>query len=377
MLLRILAVALTLPLAAQEVDYLTQIKPLFAARCYECHGEKEQEADLRLDRRSAVFHAKEADWVIKPGNAKDSSVVQRIKLPKDDIDIMPAEGEPLTADEISLISRWIDQGAKWPEDGADEAPAAPKKPLIEIIEVTLTDAQASAAKEAVATLQTRGAVAGPIAREQAALDVNLSLVRPVAGDADLTAVGQLGPALVWLNLSRSAVTDAGLAQHARCTSLRRLHLAQTDTGDAGLAHLAGLANLRFLNLFGTKVTDQGLNHLHGLAQLEKIFLWQSSVTDAGVAALQKALPQLVVDRGGYADQVLKVAADLAAAEAKEKAAVAGKAANTKCPVSGEPIDPEFSVVFEDRTVAFCCTKCKAKFEAEPSKFAPNLPPKKD
>ncbi len=377
MLARALALAFALPVAAQDVDYLTQIRPILSARCYECHGEKEQEADLRLDRRSAVFHAKEADWVIKPGHAKDSLLVQRISLPKDDVDIMPAEGDPLSADEIALISRWIDQGAKWPEDAEGVTHTAPAKPVVEVIEVALTEAERSAAGSAVAALQTRGAVAGPIARDHDGIDVNLSLLRPAANDADLKTVGQLGPALVWLNVSRSGISDAGVAQLAACRNLRRLHLAQTTVGDDALATVGKLAELRFLNLFGTKVTDAGLAHLHGATHLEKVFLWQTGVTDAGVVALQAALPKLVIDRGGYAEQVLKVSQDLAAAEAKEKAAVAGKAVNTKCPVSGEAVDPAQTFVFEGRTVAFCCDKCKAKFEAEPGKFTPNLPPKTD
>jgi len=46
---------------------------------------------------------------------------------------------------------------------------------------------------------------------------------------------------------------------------------------------------------------------------------------------------------------------------------------TKCPVSGEPIDPSASTkMATGETVYFCCSKCAAKFKAEPAKFAKNL-----
>src|SRR5688572_5244448 len=143
----------SLAAAQDKVDFAKQIQPIFAARCYECHGEEEQEADLRLDRRSGVFHAKEEDWVIKPGKADTSPLVQRIKLPPDDADVMPAEGDPLTPEQIALIERWIQEGATWPEEAA--AAAATHVPAAETFAITLTASEKAAADAAVARLQAR------------------------------------------------------------------------------------------------------------------------------------------------------------------------------------------------------------------------------
>ncbi|MCB1224572.1 MAG: YHS domain-containing protein [Verrucomicrobiales bacterium] len=51
------------------------------------------------------------------------------------------------------------------------------------------------------------------------------------------------------------------------------------------------------------------------------------------------------------------------------AALAGKAVNTECPVSGKAVKANCTSEFDGKTVAFCCGKCKAKFDADPSKFA--------
>lgn len=368
-------VFLTTAAAQEKVDFATQIRPIFEQRCTECHGAKEQEADLRLDTRSGAFPENEKHWVIRPGKPAESELLKRIKLPASDADVMPAEGDPLPADQIALIERWITEGAVWPDEGGATAKPPTHEPApVEQIVIELDAAQREAVDAAAETLRARGAVVGPIARDLLALDVNLSLLRPKAGDEEVALLAGVAPALVWLNVSRSDVTDAGLATLARCTKLRRLHLAETAVGDAGIAHLRGLSELRFLNLFGTKVTDRGLATLQGLARLEKLFLWQTQVTDAGVAALQRALPKLVIDRGGYADEILKVAAELAAAETKEKAARPDGVVNSKCPVSGEAVDAKVTLVHEGRTVAFCCANCRAKFEADPAKFAPSLPP---
>ncbi|MEZ5965416.1 MAG: c-type cytochrome domain-containing protein [Planctomycetota bacterium] len=359
-----------------KIDFAQAIAPIFKARCYECHGPKEQEADLRLDQRGSVFHADETKWIIKPGKPAESELLRRVKLPKSDDEVMPAEGDPLSPEQIATIEKWIADGAIWPE-GAGTGTEDTHTPTVETFELTLTATQKEQVDQAVAKLHERGAVATPIARDLVALDVNLSLLRPPAGDADLALAAAAAPALVWLNASRTQITDQGMAALATCSSVRRLHLAQTAIGDDGVHHLAGMRDLRFLNLFGTKVTDRGLEHLRGLAKLEKVFLWETEVTDAGVAALQTALPHLRIDRGGYAKEVLAVAAEQKATEATAKDALPPGVANSKCPVSGEAVDASVTVVHDGRTIAFCCTKCRAKFVADPAKFAPNLPAKAD
>ena len=39
-----------------------------------------------------------------------------------------------------------------------------------------------------------------------------------------------------------------------------------------------------------------------------------------------------------------------------------------CPVSGEPIDPKVSLEQDGRTVHFCCLKCVEKFKADAAKY---------
>jgi bacterioferritin-associated ferredoxin len=43
------------------------------------------------------------------------------------------------------------------------------------------------------------------------------------------------------------------------------------------------------------------------------------------------------------------------------------AGNSKCPISGKPINASKNVSFET-TVGFCCGNCKKKFDANPAKF---------
>jgi YHS domain-containing protein len=47
--------------------------------------------------------------------------------------------------------------------------------------------------------------------------------------------------------------------------------------------------------------------------------------------------------------------------------------NTKCPVTGKAVTADSPTTeYRGRTVTLCCNKCKAKFEADPDKYAPAL-----
>jgi hypothetical protein len=97
---------------------------------------------------------------------------------------------------------------------------------------------------------------------------------------------------VWL--SRTKVTDQGLARLSACRNLKFLMLDETAITDAGAAHLGELTKLESLSLSGTKVTDAGLPHLARLKNLKELWLRQTPITDAGYVQLQAALPNCYI-----------------------------------------------------------------------------------
>lgn len=104
----------------------------------------------------------------------------------------------------------------------------------------------------------------------------------------LVPAGRLGR-LERLELSNSAVTDAGLMQLAGLTHLHTLDLGGTDVGDAGLAHLKKLVSLKDLNLNATQVGDPGLMYLKDLTNLQTLYLGFTRVSDAGLVHLKGSI----------------------------------------------------------------------------------------
>jgi hypothetical protein len=97
----------------ETIDYSTQVKPILNKKCISCHGGVKREADFSLlFRQEALAKAESGKHPIIPGDAKNSELVKRITA-SDPEDRMPYKKEPLSKDEIDILTKWIEQGANW------------------------------------------------------------------------------------------------------------------------------------------------------------------------------------------------------------------------------------------------------------------------
>jgi mono/diheme cytochrome c family protein len=121
----ILALLFTAPSSAAgngPVDYLRQIKPILAEKCFACHGALQQKAELRVDTVKAILAGGENGPALQPGASERSLLLDRV-LGRHGLRRMPpaSEGEPLSETQIALVRRWIAEGAPAPADEQPEA----------------------------------------------------------------------------------------------------------------------------------------------------------------------------------------------------------------------------------------------------------------
>jgi WD40 repeat protein len=103
--------------AAQEVSFKNEIAPILAARCAGCHGGTESKGGYRLNSFAALQTAGETEFTPISGGKLDESYLWEL-VASDDADTrMPKEADPLPAEQLDAIKRWIEQGAKF--DGPD------------------------------------------------------------------------------------------------------------------------------------------------------------------------------------------------------------------------------------------------------------------
>jgi len=97
------------------VDFAEDVQPILRRHCHRCHGLKNQEGGLQLNRRDSALSVADSDQpIVVPNDADASLLMHRIQ---DDAygGVMPPDSDPLTAREIATLKAWIDQGARWPD----------------------------------------------------------------------------------------------------------------------------------------------------------------------------------------------------------------------------------------------------------------------
>ena len=90
----------------------SQVRPVLAANCFECHGPKKQESDVRLDSREAMLTGNSDGPVIVPGDPEKSRLVKAIRR-KGEIKMPPEKTLPEPAVEaLATGSRPVRRGPR-------------------------------------------------------------------------------------------------------------------------------------------------------------------------------------------------------------------------------------------------------------------------
>jgi hypothetical protein len=115
--------------AADGVDFRREVLPILSENCFTCHGpdSRARKADLRLDVKDAALD--KSRGVIVPGKSGESLLFDRVSTHDIDERMPPnGSGKSLTAHQIEVLKRWIDQGASWSKHWAFEPVKRPSLP---------------------------------------------------------------------------------------------------------------------------------------------------------------------------------------------------------------------------------------------------------
>jgi mono/diheme cytochrome c family protein len=314
--------------AAKAIIYKDIVASIMSAKCISCHGTEKKKGKLQLHDYAAILKGgSDGATTVIAKNVKDSLMIVRANLPKDDDDHMPPSDEPqLTKEEIAVLSWWIENGASETATVASvKAPANVESALAvllakglpkadAVVKVTkpkakpLTDAEKKQVADISAKMQALSASLMPLAQDTEQLRLGVINAADKFGDKELALLAPIATQILWVDLSRSQITDAAADTLAKMTNLERLHLENTKITDAGIAKLAALPNLEYLNIYGTKTTDGGIAKLATAKDLKKLFVWETGVTQAGAKALEGKVPGLKVNVGLTAEEIAKLTA---------------------------------------------------------------------
>ncbi|MEM9346105.1 MAG: PSD1 and planctomycete cytochrome C domain-containing protein [Planctomycetota bacterium] len=119
-----------------EISFNRDIRPILSDKCFACHGPDAAVAvdsgGFRLDLfEEATKPAPSGDTPIVPGDSNASSIITRITHTKPNLVMPPPSAKiSVTDDEVTLLRRWIDEGAQYEGHWAYQTPTKPVLPEV-------------------------------------------------------------------------------------------------------------------------------------------------------------------------------------------------------------------------------------------------------
>jgi len=259
--------------------YERHINPIFDSNCVACHGQSKVSGNLRLDSYEALMAGGKDGPVIVSGQPEKSILFERITLPPDHKQFMPAEGKPpLKPEEIAWIKAWILQGASPTAANLagvhvrDDSPEMSLQPVGDY----------SALMNEIRQMQKgQGAKLVPVSSKPSdGLILNTVDVAASFGDAQLAGFSKFAPYIVEAELGRTALSDASFSTLGTFTHLRALHLEGTAVTGNGIQKLASLSQLTYLNLSNTRMTKAAAAQLDSMKALRHVYLYDTPAQPA-------------------------------------------------------------------------------------------------
>ncbi|MFV0444116.1 MAG: PSD1 and planctomycete cytochrome C domain-containing protein [Planctomycetaceae bacterium] len=105
---------------ADQLEFFEkQVRPLLAEHCHKCHGPDQQKGNLRLDSRAAAIQGGDSGPAIDLDTPTQSELLSAISYDPSGYQ-MPPDGK-LSAEQIEVLSRWVELGAPWPAEFPEHA----------------------------------------------------------------------------------------------------------------------------------------------------------------------------------------------------------------------------------------------------------------
>ena len=115
------------PAVDRPIDFATDVHPILAENCNQCHAGDTRKGGFQLDSREALLKGAESGPVVVEGKSAESLLISLVSTPDENL-MMPPKGRRLTGEEIGILRAWIDQGMVWDINAAPSAAKA-KAPL--------------------------------------------------------------------------------------------------------------------------------------------------------------------------------------------------------------------------------------------------------
>jgi hypothetical protein len=108
-----------------SVDYVREVKPIFAEHCYRCHGASQHKSELRMDTVAFALKGGDNGPAFKAGKSAESLIVKLLKGTHPDLARMPYKKPPLSdAPMCGQVSSMAKKCRPWQKTATNLVPTA-------------------------------------------------------------------------------------------------------------------------------------------------------------------------------------------------------------------------------------------------------------
>jgi hypothetical protein len=106
--------------AAEPPSFRGEVAPILLENCLACHGPKKAEGGYRVDTFDELRKPGDSgEAPVVPGEGNGGELLRRLTA-ADPAERMPADSEPLTAEQIDAVRRWVAAGAAFDGEKPDQ-----------------------------------------------------------------------------------------------------------------------------------------------------------------------------------------------------------------------------------------------------------------
>lgn len=109
--LAVVGTAAVVPAAEKTVDFARDVAPILEQACLRCHSPGNAQGELSL---ATIDDLRRREYLVA-GDPEASYLLDVVSAHDGERPLMPREGEPLAAEQVAVLRRWIAAGAVWPE----------------------------------------------------------------------------------------------------------------------------------------------------------------------------------------------------------------------------------------------------------------------
>src|SRR5688572_21404856 len=96
----------------RPVSFKDDVKPILEASCVKCHARGQSKGGFKLETREQILKGGDSGAAVVPGKSHESYLIELVAAVDPD-NVMPQKGSKLTAEQVGILRKWIDDGVEW------------------------------------------------------------------------------------------------------------------------------------------------------------------------------------------------------------------------------------------------------------------------